>query len=424
MLILNKNGINFVVDLVWQRQNDENKIKLSYLKKICKFDLYCKANIAVPTFGFLKITPLSDKQKYLSKMKNPVSLALFVIASSDLDRSIDDVFICFRFDENNIGYILIYKGSIFPNKGEFIGSEDVVKSRIIALSRELDIKHARICDDVQLHNNPNFAVEANLQIVSISSYDKFGNKINIGASDYYLWNKHKFFNSRLRKARLKPLTFLSPKRVFALSAILLLTIILFVTHIYKERINSQIFQISKKSRGLKYQNTVGVNPRIFLDGCFYSIDWFLNGLTTMTFDHFACSLLFEEGSYKYTGATNSTLALKNVVRSIFGSQTIWQQGNDGIVVGRKLNLNLLHPDIRNDSVAMQRVVLDRLAKKYGFTVQYFGKNGVDIISRTSPLYLYKQSVFEVINILQIDMKPDSSGFYVWNIKGSLSGNHV
>ena len=196
MQINKKNDIDFITDLVWHKSTENNKVSLKQYKKECQFDYYCKTAAISSLYGFMRSDGI--------ELKNPVSLAVYILESLDIESGDDSVFLCFNFHEKNndgdslYGYILFYRGSILPERGEYIGKAEQVQLEMCNLAKRYGIKMAKIFDDVPFYNNQHFILESELNVTPILSYHVYdkenSSKIleTTPASEYHLWNvKHK-----------------------------------------------------------------------------------------------------------------------------------------------------------------------------------------------------------------------------------------
>lgn len=414
MLVFQKNGIDFVTDLIWQKHNEENKVSLKQIKAQCDFNLYCKTNKIITTYGFTRLgrakDDLSEFEHKKKKIKRPVSLALFLINGSDLDKETDDLFICFRFDEKRFGYLFLYKGSIFPERGEFIGDEETVKSRVKDLSHTYGVKTARILDDVPFHDNKNFEDEAGLRIIVIPSYrenDKF-----IPASDYYFW-RNRGFKRMVSNAELRPLTLLQKQHKILLTIISFTAIIglaAWVKHSYFNE-SDEIRQVVNNYIPV---NTSGVPAKILIDNCLRNIDLYLMPPKGWSFNYLKCNLTGLEINYIANGGKE--VELKTVIKD---KDLIFKSGT--ATLHKAFSLIKTQPTKSGQDLSQQVDDLTEMGAKFNFTFNISQTPKVQIQSSFSPIFLYNKQVINNINLSEISMQLDNNGFFDWTIEGEFNG---
>ena len=419
MQINKKNDIDFITDILWQKSTDNNKINLKKYKKNCQFDYFCRTSAISSLYGFLKSDGI--------KLKNPVSLALYILESLEIEDGDDNVFLCFKFDEDKYGYILFYRKSILAKDGEYIGSEEEVMTKMLALAKRYNIQSAKVPDDVPFYNNQNFIDKSGLNITVINSHrvydevDPTKTLIYVPASEFYFWSNEN--KKHLQKAKLMPLVTLSKPRKIQLAILGGLLVILSVFYIKNTYFaNDNLNQIAQTV--IKPPVITAVTPDKMINACLQDIDKYMGAYNGWELLGFKCGLSKNgyDVEYKSQDGRNQDLtrSLKEpnlkfnnqgaklhktikITKDISASKTLISAQVDFIKdIANKLNLKVTFNSVSTGSVTN------------------INKNSVEIISLYSPMFLYQNGVLVNLNISEINMQPQA-GFYQWTIKGELNG---
>jgi hypothetical protein len=424
-----KNKINFITEMMWLRHNEEHKVNVNQMKKQGQFNYCCKTVKLIPSYGFVSINATQktnqiehDTRKVKQKavtIKNPISLGLFVVHALDINKEVDDLFICFRVDETQIGYVFIYKGAIFANDGEYVSDVDKVKVKITTLAREYNIKNIRIFDDVPFYDDAEFFLASGLEnVVSVAAVvdtsDKDKNETTIAASDYHLW-QHKTIKKTLAKALIRPITLLQREHRLVLALVGVVAAGMMAVHLKAIYFPDQ--SVAEQAQLYVYENKTGVNAGVFLEKCFVQIDEYLQSVDNWKLTDFNCTL---SGLHiNYTSDNGSANDITNVIKD--PHLNVAAESKTASVDWR-YDLTKLYPDVSNDeSLVQQLEKLKADAKENSLNVLMKGVSTVEITSKLSPIYLYNHDVIRNLNILEISMTPDDSGLFNWTIKGDLNG---
>ncbi|HMT02106.1 MAG TPA: hypothetical protein PKD00_02140 [Burkholderiales bacterium] len=421
MQIYQKNKIDFITGMVWQKSDEEHKVSLKQMKTKCGFNFYCKTNKIITTYGFVKLNLHNGKsedntiKKKKIKLKKPTSLGLFIVNALEVNKETEDLFICFRFNENLFGYLLLYKATIFPYEGEFIGTEYEVKAKISKLAAEYNIKTAKIFEDVPFFNSSSFINETGLKVIVIKSF--FENNKILGASDYYLW-QNKSFKSIVRNSQIEPITLLKKKYKTVLISLLIISGAVLINELqksyYKNLDNLEALQNSMIDKTNIFVNDVGVDAKTFIDSCFSNIDRYINPINNWQIDSLNCNLKGTSITYK---TENGTLAeIKAAIN------------DKGLIIGDKtarlnksFDLTKIQPNKSYQPYLEQIENLKVMADKYGLLIKINGLKKIEVSSSLSPIFLYNNNIINNINILEISMQLNSDGFFNWVIRGELNG---
>lgn len=407
MQVFSKNGVHFVIDLIWQRQNEENKVNLWQLKKDCRFDMYCKNlhNIA-PTYGFARF----DEQK----IKKPISLALFILYLSEIEPDSEDMFICFRFDETRIGFILLYRGSIYPERGEYIGSEVEVRSRMITLAHEANIKLARVTDDVPFYDNHHFEIEAGFKILPLTSMDNS----SLSSSNYYFWDNASF-KTACKSASLQPIKRLATVYKLAIAILILIVALVLGSYLKSALFNNDIVPLIHRAPPANFK---GVASSIFLNECFKDANSYFNLASGWKLKSYACKL--QGVSISYVGSNASETSLRQQLEVILDNPKehakLKFSGNVANLI-ISFNLTRVRPLKLAQPLTNQVDTISKLSHALNFVFSIKSLPEYQIISKYSPIFLYKNGVLVNTNIKSIVMQSDANGFLNWTIQGELSG---
>jgi hypothetical protein len=404
-----RDGIDFVTDLVWQSKLPSEKFNLKLYRKDCAFDFYCKTNKLGHTYGFGRY-PRDDDNKIAVKLKKPVSLGLFIIESVDIGDADSNVnlFICFCFDNstNNqtYGYVFIYNGTILPEDGEYVGSLDEVKAKIKQLSKQYNAEVAFIPDDVPFYNDLAFEYESKLKIYPLASKldEKTGEMIS--ASEHIFWQQNK---QKSRVCSIKNLD--NTKQKKAAFYIGLLIIAGAISYGAKEYFYPDI-SIDDLSDEVVAKPTA-YPAKVFINKCLAKSNLFVFN-TSWQLTNFSCT---DKGiNVTYKSDDGKLQELENQIKQ----KVKYQNG----IATAHLNIDL--PDnVADQTSQVTDDVIDALqdaAIKMEFTATING-NKFDISSGYSPVFLYENNIIDKLNLSEISMVPDtSSGFMNWKILGEFN----
>lgn len=406
MQVFSKNGINFIIDLVWQRQNEENKVNLWQLKNLCQFDMYCKnTHNLIPTYGFIKLSG--------QKIKKPVSLALYIVALSEIEHDNEDMFICFRFDDTRIGFVLVYRGSIYPNGGEFIGSDIEARSRMLSLAKEANIKLAYITDDVPFYDNHHLEVEGDFKTVVIRSEN------NLSSSEYYFW--HAFAAKKvINKARLHPIKRIATKYKVGGIVGVIIALLLLVNLLKNQFLTNHInLAIAPAKVNV---NSRGVASNIFLANCFKYANSYFNNIPNWSITKLSCKM--QGLNVNYTSNNASETSLKQALQGILIDKRAKAKLsflNNSATLTVNFNLTKVKFLKLNHPLSVQVDTLSKLANELNFSFHMKQTPAFQIVSTYSPFFLYNNGVLDEVNINSIVMQTTVNGFLNWTIQGELSG---
>lgn len=407
-----KNGLDFVTDLVWQKQSENNKISLKLFREDCKFDFYCKSS-SLNSYGFGRLIR-DSKGIPIFKTKNLLSLGAYITESVETDKNIN-LFICFCFDNNKdadvdptYGYVFLYQGSILPEDGEYIGSLDEVKARIKSLSKLYKARAAFIPDDVPFHNDSPFEYETGLKIYVLKSVIDENTEKLIPASEYIFWRKTR---DKVKASRIRSLDNKKQKKILA--GVVFTTVLTFVgifvkSYFFPEQdLNDVTEQVATITSPTSYPS------KIFIASCFAKFDKLINTNQNWLMDSFKCTTKGIEVTYK----SNNGMIID--LQKMIGESVTYTPTGASLKLKIQLPTELpLEPSI--PSLSEQIDSLHNAAEKLGFTVNVNNKK-VDITSGYSPLFLYQNNIINELNLSEISMTNSSdNGFMDWRIVGEIN----
>lgn len=404
-----RNGINFLTDLVWQKLIPGEKISLKKYRENCKFDFFCKVS-KLSTYGFGRWSRDNDG-KIIFKPKKPVSLGMYIIDAIEIDAEKDvSLFVCFCFDNNATapvyGYVFLYDGTFLPEEGEYLGSLDEVKAKIRNLSKQYNAKIAFVPDDVPFYNDLSFENETGLEIRKLeSTIDEKTGEI-ILASERYFWSKAT--PRRLRSCAIRTLDTKKQKRLLIALASLSIVSLLGIgaKAIFYPDISTDDLELVAKPTAYPAQ--------IFINNC-------LANLNTLVIDNanwqtvsYKCTVQGIQLVYKQS-TSGQLLELERLI----GHKVIKSQN------GAVLDLSIQLPEDPKLNIINFKSVefldkLQNLGEKLGLTINAVN-NKVNITSSYSPIFLYNSGIINQLNLSEISAVPDgNAGFLNWTITGDIN----
>ena len=413
MLVFNKDGVNFVTDLVWQKQTENNKITLKKYRTECKFDYYCRTSKIATTYGFARA--LKDKDDKPVLIKNPTSLAIYIIESVDVDAEAD-LFICFKFSaptdigEPLYGYILLYRGSVAPEDGEFVGSLIDVESRIETVAKRYGTKWAFITDDVPFHANANFASRTGLEVAVLQSKPDPKTGIRVPASEYSFWSRNR--KRKVQAGRIKSMAGLDKQKKVILAGIgvaLLLCVGIFVksTYFAEDDITQIAAKVTQTPAPTAYTAASLINV------CLAKYDKLVISTPTWSTANFKCNAKGIDVSYLSNGGSLGELA------KLTGESAIVYAPN-GASLHTSINVQRLLPgSYQGKNLGGAIDALTNAADKLQFKAT-ITQNRFDVQSSYSPIFLFQNGIINQFNLSDISVVPTQDGFYTWSLKGEFN----
>ncbi len=414
-----KNGIDFVTDLIWQKQPEKSKLNLKVYRNDCKFDFYCKTSKISTTYGFARI-PRDADNNIVIKIKHPVSLAIYIIESVDVDADADQ-FICFKFDSESLvkglekdsslfGYVFLFKGSVFPDGGEYIGTLDEVKTRVKLMAKKYGTKFAFIPDDVPFYNDQPFAAEAGFEIIQLKSKEDERTGQIVSASDYYFWHGQKKRKAYI--ARLKSLEGLTKGKKILIGFILLLFLALVGVTVYNTYFDDDIEVIAKQVVPEKAPTSYPAKD--FINQCLNNFDLLFINKEGWVTAAFKCNLKNVEYNYQSkNGAMQTLLEMTNQKKIVFNQQS----------ATLTIPLNLPKEQNYKSSLPITKQIddLTDVSRKLKFQVS-INQKYFEVRTSYSPIFLFNNNIISNLNLSEISMMPNDKGFLNWVIKGEFNGN--
>lgn len=405
-----RDGIDFVTDLVWQHPIPGEKFNLKKYREDCAFDFYCKTNKLGNTYGFGRY-PRDEDGKIILKLKKPVSLGLYIIESVDIEAEKDvNLFVCFCFDNSldipSYGYVFIYNGTILPEDGEFIGSLDEVKARIKQLTKLYNGKAAFVPDDVPFYDDMSFEFETGLQIYKISSTHDEHTGAFISASENVFWQKDRRKSS---VSSLRNLDNTKQKRLIVLLAGLVIASGL--TYGIKEYFFPDISFDDVDD--VAHSAPTSYPAKVFIDACLAQANYIVNSYTWQTVSY-TCNLKGINVQYRNDGGSPAQL------EQLIGKKVKLTKNGETIALPIKLP-EVSTPIVSKTPLANPAENLQLMADKLGFVVTING-NKVNINSGYSPIWLYNNGVIHEFNLSEISVSPEATGFMNWKISGEINAN--
>jgi hypothetical protein len=376
-------------------------------------------NSQKPTYGFGRLQLNSDG-KPIAKHKKLVSLALYVAMIVELKDKNLDQFICFKFenrprkngeDQNLYGYVFIYRQTIFPEDGEFVGSLSEVKTRVKILAKKFGVKFAFVPDDVPFYNDEPFSQETGLKLIALDSVKDENGKIIMSSSDVTFWQKSrkdKILYSFL--SRMRNLSGLSKlKKTILLCSglsIIAITMILYIAKNY--------FFIDNVLPVNRIINTTNSFPaKVFIEKCLSNFDKLMVEQDNWQVQSFQCTKSGISIIYQSTGLVQR----ENLFKLTQESNIVFNQNS--ATLSKHLNFTNIMPEKSKESTVNILDKLNYVAQKLDFKVSITQKS-FDIQTRFSPIFLYNNNVIQGLNLNEISMSVDNSGFFNWHIKGHLN----
>lgn len=408
-----RDGIDFITDLVWQQPVPNEKFSLKTYRDDCSFDFYCKTTKLGSTYGFGRY-PKDGDGNLLLKLKNPLSLALYIIESVDIEAEKGvNIFVCFCFDDNHqspsYGYIFLYNGSILPEDGEFIGSIEEVKARIKNLAKTYNAKAAFVPDDVPFHNDISFEYETGLEIYELKSHldEKSGQVIS--ASEYIFWRKIK---SKKSASRLRNLDDKRQKQLIILIMILIMLSAIgfgvksyFFPNVDMDDVEDNVVQTTVP---------ISYPANIFIDACLSKFNKFAVNKVGWQLNSYKCTVKGLEISYLSNGGKLLDL------QTMIGESVNFNSTGANLKIKIDLPNKSLNTMSAYGTLAEQVDNLEDAGQKLGFVVNVSQKR-VDISSSYSPIFLYENGIINKLNLSEITVTlNNSSGFMDWKIIGEIN----
>lgn len=465
MKIVTRDGICFVIDLVWQKDNPDNKINILKIKKVFDFSLYTRTDAIEPSLCF---APASHElQKLISNKTQLNSLTVFVLESLKevFSGMIEDSFICFKIDNDNYGVIFIYKGGVIANDGELIGNAEAIKEFIIKNAYRYNVLVAHVLTDVTFLIENDFLSKNGLELIRHESQNE-----ELSASDYYLWQQDERFKKSLKKSTLKTLDLIQEEHkaiakkilIIAGAVFLLLALILGLKSCFFKPEVHQVIKEPIKARPkfvVPVNNQRGIEVKTLMKECFSSLKDLPKFLEIQEIN---CNLKvlqvnFQVNNYDHAKAIQFVNDLFSKDASI---NMVESAGISMISLVKPLPLSKIPPPQLHGNSLMERIRLEKLGLVHNMKVSFdkteidesiavattpqldsAGKpiespsdsgfklvphkvmiNTVKIVSPYSPFYLNKNHVLDRINVYNIYMKINQDETATWIIKGEFSGD--
>lgn len=415
-----KLGLNFVTDMLWQKQTENNKVSLKQFYNDCKFNLYCKYTGPFGVcYGFGRSDEVgSNKPTKKNKLNtNLVSLGVWIIESIFEDKIDNNVLICFCFDKESetFGYICVMDGALLPEDGEYIGSLEEVRAKTKLLAKQYAIKVILVTDDVPFYNDSVLEYETGANIVVLKSeIDKFTGKL-VAASDDMFWNpSRKMTAPKLKVARLKTIDINRFKKIIAGLSICfgLFGGAYIVKNTYFN--NDQLNEIQEHIEAIVKPTSYPAN--IFIDTCLANFNKYAINQNSWELDSFKCNLSGIEVAYKKSPDAKLTDLTQMLGESITFNAT-------GALAKIKIKFpeNYLKPPQVTQEHKLETIdLLDNAAEKLNFTVNIVN-NKVEINSGYSPVFLNDNQIISTLNLSEISMSVNTqSGFNNWRILGEIN----
>ena len=474
MELVTRDGICFVSDLVWQKDNAENKISIRKIKKDFDFVLYTKTKAVELSYCFV---PNNDEVCRILSEKNKVySLTVFVLESLKevFSGVIEDSFICFKIAENSFGVIFIYKGSVIAHDGEIIGIGGEIKDFILKNAYRYNILVAHVLGDVDPLLSGDFLSKNGIELIEhVSPKESAG----LSASEYYLWQRDNRFNEALKKSTLQTLELLQndQKRFIKKAGLIFLSILviafldsIFQSHFFSKKrqiipsirkFNNQNFStVPESSVMVPIENKRGVEIKLLLSECFSPLKETPKYLQIKSID---CDLNHLAVNFVVVNYDHEKALLR--VRSLFPAEafvSVVKESGDIFMIGVSNPLKLAKvpaPQLSHGSI-LTKVHLEKISLAHGIELSFESKiivesvveiahpliesyakgmpllskfkidsvkhkiNIVTIVSPYSPFYLNKNHVLDNINVYNIFMRTNLDHRVVWVIKGEYSSD--
>lgn len=462
MKIVTKDGVCFVIDLVWQKDSPDNRINIPKIKKAFDFALYTKTNVIDPSYCFVPNS--HELQKLIVNKTQLNSLTVFVLESLKevFSGMIEDSFICFKIDEANFGVIFIYKGGVIANDGELIGGPEEIKEFILKNAYRYNVLVAHILADVNFLADNDFLSKNGIELVK---HDSPNNEKP--SSDYYLWEKDDRFKIALKKASLRTLDFFQEdqKEIAKKAGLVIVGIFIFLSMVFgikscffgpKPVVVKKVIKVTPKFV-VPIDNKRGVEAKLLMHECFSSLKDLPKYLEIQEVNCNLKNLQVNFAIHDYDNAKATEF-----VRGLFPKNTsinlIESGGVSSINLVVPMNLSQTPPQKLHDSQLMEKIRLRKLGLVHSMDIAFdkseieesvaveipptldaSGKqiesapvfklvpkkvmiNVVTIVSPYSPFYLHKNSALDRINVYNIYMKINPDGTAVWIIKGEFSGD--
>lgn len=468
MELVTRDGICFVSDLVWQKDNAESKINIRKIKKDFDFILYAKTKAVDLSYCFV---PNNDEiTNLLSEKTKLYSLTVFVLESLKevFSGVIEDSFICFKVAKNSFGVIFIYKGSVIAHDGEIIGSEGEIRDFILKNAYRYNILLAHVLADVEPLLKGDFLSKNGIELIEHESPNSV---TELPASEYYLWQRDSRFNEALKKSTLRTLELLQSeqKRVIKKFGFIFLGILIMALldgvlkgHFSgkKPKLISKIktyrpnITVPEPSVVVPIENKRGVSIRLLLSECFgplqnipkylqiNSLDCDLNHLAinfvVVDYDHEKALLyvrsLFPAGASVDTKesanlfmiSVNNPLKLAKVPAPLLTKgSTLEKMRLEKLSGVRGIQLSFESKVIIEPVVELTHSLIESYTKNVSLLSKFKVAsvknkiNTVTLVSPYSPFYLNKNHILDKINVYKIFMRLNRDNSAVWIIKGEF-----
>lgn len=458
MKLVTRDGICFVIDLVWQKDNADNKISIRKIKQTFDFSLYARTNTIEPSYCFVPNSV--EVSRLISNKTLLYSLTVFVLESLKevFSGVIEDSFICFKVAENSFGVIFIYKGGVIANDGEIIGNIEEIKDFIVKNAYRYNVLVAHVLSDVDALLKNDFLSKNGIELVEHASFDE---NEQLSASEYYLWQQDDRFKKCLKKSSLRTLDLLQDEhKLIAKKAalIVILLAILFYCGVFliknffpeKQIVNIIAAKPITLNSVDPIENKRGVEIRVLMNECFKSlkdlpkylqiqkINCNLNNLTAnisvIDYDHekavsyvkdlFPHGIVTtKESDNVYSIDVNDPLPLAKMPAPILKKDEVLERLRlEKMSLVHNMNLSFEKKVITESFAVMDPTQKSAGPMAPGYSTES-RKSPVEIItivSPYSPFYLNKNHVLDKINVYNISMAINPDHTATWVIKGEFN----
>jgi hypothetical protein len=415
-----------VTDLIWQKQGTQKRALKKYRSE-CRFEYFCKNNHFATIFGFGR--EMKDLAGKTLTIKNPTSLAIFILESINLQNKNVDLFIIFRFsplpkeaptnEEKRreeeasalYGYVLLLKGCVAPEDGEYIGTLADVETKIIDAAKRYNIKMAHIAADVPLAQNLAFKNKSGLEMSVIANRaDKKTNKL-IPASEDRFWQS-KDRKSKISAAKIRTMSSLDKQKQLMIGGgifVILIIIGVILKQYYFS--DNEVQQIVKKVA--PPPPPTAYTAVSLINACLGQYDKLVVNSEKWQTTSLRCTAKGIDLSYKSNNGS-----LEDLVKFTGESAIVYNQN------GATLHIDLvtakLVPAIYNNSNLTGEVDrLNDISKKMNIKAN-ITQNKFTLVSPYSPVFLYQNGIINDFNLTEINMSVDQSAFQKWDVKGEFN----
>lgn len=413
MLIYARDGVNFVTDLIWQKQTIQKRPLKKYRSE-CRFEYFCKNNHFATIFGFGR--EMKDMDGKPLVIKNPTSLAIFILESIDLQNKNVDLFIVFRFSPINeelepyYGYILLLKGCVAPEDGEYVGTLASVETKIIDAAKRYDIKMAYIAEDVSLARNPAFKNKSGLEIsVIVNRMDKKSGKLVTASEDRFWQSKDR--KAKIAAAKIKTMKSLDKQRnlLIGAGAMSVVAIIGLVVKSYYFTDDVEKIIVQKVAPP---PPPTAYTAYSMISACLARSDQLIINTDKWQTSSLRCNAKGIDMVYK---STNGGL---EELEKLTGESTIVYNQN-GATLHVKLSDRTIPAVYNGRNLTAEVDQLNDIGRKMNIKIQ-IAQNKFTLSSPYSPVFLYQNGIINQYNLSEINMSQDQTGFMKWDIKGEFN----